>query len=205
MVYTPDWEPLADALKRVIAAGIEEDEAKTDLCRAIADRKINVRVKIAATDYGMGGRVFSDGNVDVPPHLRPGDLDWAQSRPFAQWQIGPMPGEHYSWVTGWVNRPLDLIELWTDHVIEVLYRGEDEGRPASTIRHETAAIVALAGHLKNNPNLTRAQAKAWCKESGLNVSGRGFQSRVWPEARAQAGLQHTAPAGRKKKSSQRSP
>ena len=66
MAYTPDWELLADALKRVMMSGVGEDQAKADLCRAVSDRKIDVRVRIAATDCVMGGRVFSDGNVDVP-------------------------------------------------------------------------------------------------------------------------------------------
>jgi hypothetical protein len=122
VAYTPDWERLADALKRVIATGVSEDEAKLDLCHAVADRKIDVRVRIAATDYAMRGRVCSDGNVVVPAHLSPGDLDWVQSRPFAQWPIGPRPGEHYFGFT-WENRPLDLIELSTADVIEVLCGG----------------------------------------------------------------------------------
>jgi hypothetical protein len=120
VAYTPDWESLADALKRVIATGVSEDEAKTDLCRAVADRKIDVRVRVAASDYGMRGRIFSDGNVGVPAHLDPRDFDWVQSRPLAQWPIGPRRGEHYSWIEGWGNRPLDLIELSTGDVMNVL-------------------------------------------------------------------------------------
>lgn len=67
MAYTPDWERLADALQRVMAAGASEDESKLDLCRAVADGKIRVRVRIA----GSGNRVFSGGNVRVPPILGP--------------------------------------------------------------------------------------------------------------------------------------
>jgi hypothetical protein len=55
VAYTPDWEPLADALKRVMATGIGESEAKLDLCRAIGDRKIDIRVRVAASDHGMRG------------------------------------------------------------------------------------------------------------------------------------------------------
>jgi hypothetical protein len=120
VAYTPDWEPLADALKRVMMSGVGEDQAKADLCRAVSDRKIDVRVRIAATDYVMGGRVFSDGNVGVPPHLKPEDLNWAQSRPFVQWSIGPKLGEHYFWIGGWDKRPLDLIEVSTRDVMSIL-------------------------------------------------------------------------------------
>jgi hypothetical protein len=141
VTYLPNWEPLADALKRVMATGVSEDEAKSDLCHAVADRKIDVRVRIAASDYRMGGRVFAGGNVGVPRHLRPDDLDWLQSRPFAQWPIGPRPGEHYSWIGGWEKRPLDLIEVSTGDVMNVLcnanhrharpQRSRGKSRPAS--------------------------------------------------------------------------
>jgi len=92
VAYTPDFEPIADALKRVMAGGMSEDEAKTDLCNAVADRKIDVRVTIATT-----GQLFWDGNVRVPPHLKPSDLDWVHSRPFAKWPIGPRPGFGATW------------------------------------------------------------------------------------------------------------
>ena len=62
MAYTPDWLSLADTLQRLVSTGIAEEDAKNNLCRAMADRKIDVRVRIAAT-----GKVFSNGNVGVPP------------------------------------------------------------------------------------------------------------------------------------------
>jgi hypothetical protein len=91
--------------------GASEEEAKTDVCRAVADRNINLRVRIASSGGSMRGRVFSGGNVGVPAHLGPGDLDWVRSRPLKPWSIGPMPGQHYSW--DWEDRPIDLIELST--------------------------------------------------------------------------------------------
>jgi hypothetical protein len=123
VAYNPDWEPLADALKRVMATGVSEDEAKTDLCRAVADRKIDVRVRIAASD-----RTFSDGNVGVPAHLEPRDFDWVQSRPLKPWSIGPKRGEHYEW--DWENRPLDLIELLKADVTKILCTGDPPHRPS---------------------------------------------------------------------------
>jgi hypothetical protein len=125
MRYTPDFEPLADALKRVMASGLSEDQAKLDICGAVADGKVDVRVRvsIAATDNAMRGRVFyrSNRNVAVPPHLDSTDLDWVQSRPLKPWQIGPAGPQRYSdpfWQ--WESQPLDLIELSTADIMSIL-------------------------------------------------------------------------------------
>jgi hypothetical protein len=198
VAYTPDWEPLSDALKRVMAMGAGENDAKTDLCSAIADRKINVRVKVSASECGMPRRFFSGANVDVPTPLTPGDLDWEQSRPFAKWRIGPRPPEHYTWIGSWEDRAIDLVEVSTVDVIEILPAGPEGKTSAATSKQENEAIKALTSYLKSKPQLTRAEALVWCKDSGFNLTGRGFQSRVWPKARTQAGLQPLAPSGRKK-------
>jgi hypothetical protein len=140
MVCAPDWESVADALKWVMATGVSEGDAKADLCRALADRKIDVRVRIASTaDHGMRGKVFSDGNVGVPPHLNASDLDWVRSRPLARWSIGPLPGEHYVWHDGWESQPLDLIELSTADVIGILGGERDEKKSTAAAAQETVA------------------------------------------------------------------
>jgi len=185
--YIPDWERLADALKRVMETGTSEEEAKTDLCRAVADRKIHVRASIRSG-------VFSNGNVRVPPHLRPEDLDWTQSRPFGPWWIGPKLGQHYWWDPQ--KRSLDLIELSTSDVITILCGA---GTVVATVRQETAAIMVLASHFKSNPQTTRAEAADWCREHGYNLGKRAFD-RVWAEARERAGLERIAAPGRKGKS-----
>lgn len=140
MAYIPDWESLGDALKRLTAAGASGGEAKGDLCRAMADRKIDVRVRIAATaNRGMGGRVFSDGNVGVPLHLSAGDLDWLGSRPLARWSIGPRLGEQYAWLGGWESQPLDLVELSTADVIRMRDAEKDEEKSTTTAAQEDVA------------------------------------------------------------------
>ena len=200
LAYTPDWEPLVDALKRIIATGVPAEEAKSDLCRAMADKEIGVRVRIAASDDSEGGQVFSKRNVGVPLHLEPRDLDWVQSRPLKPWSIGPTPGEHYYWIGGWEKRPIDLIEVSTADVMEILCGAglEDQaGRKSAIAGVESAAIRALASHLRKNIGLTRAEAAEWCATNEFNLTGRGFQNRVWPKARAEAGLEAKAPPGRK--------
>lgn len=158
MLYTPDWELVADALKRVVATGVTERDAKAHLCRAMADRKIEVRVRIARTArYGMRGRVFSDGNVGVPPHLSASDLDWVGSRPLAQWSIGPRNGD-YAWLDPWQNHPLDLIELSTADVIGVLCGGDDEQK-------STAAPAQEVERYPGRPSIKLAILEKLCERA----------------------------------------
>ncbi len=129
--YTPDWELLADALRRVIATGINEKEAKTDLCNAIADRKIAIRVTIAAGERGIPGSLFSGDNIQVPAHLKPEHFDWVQSRPSQRWRLGPSGPQSYIYpYWDWELRPIDCIELATTDVREIF--GSPQSQPDRT-------------------------------------------------------------------------
>jgi hypothetical protein len=72
---------------------------------------------------------------------------------------------------------------------------ESRPAPVATAGEETAATKALASHLRINPQLKRAGAQSRLRAQGFNLTGRGFQNRVWPRAREQAGLEAKAPPG----------
>ena len=164
MAYTPNWMRLPDALKRFVSlTGVSEEQAKIDLCHAIADQKINVRVRVAASHA-----LFSGDNVGVPPYLTTDDLDWERSCPLPpkRWRIGPAGPQSYTWISGWEYRSLDLIEVATADVIEVLCGGE-----ADKTQPPTSAAPSASRH-------PRAKAKvAWkMVEFGLReeIKKRGF-------------------------------
>jgi hypothetical protein len=201
VAYVPDFEPIADALTRVMETGVSEDEAKTDLCSAVADRNIKVQVRIAPNDDRFAGEVFPDRNVKVPRHLNPNDLDWSRSCPLKPWPIGPVGPQHYTWISGWKDRPIDLLELSISDVSIFcggLANDTDKKGARQTADQQTKATRALASHLGENPHLKREEAATWCENQGFTISGRGFQYVVWPDAREKAGLPRRAPSGRKK-------
>jgi hypothetical protein len=199
--YTPDWEPLADALTRVIATGLNEDEAKTDICSAMADRKVNVQVRVAENERGLPRKFFEGFRVGVPRDLKPGDLDWAHSRPHGQWRIGPVGPDSYSdpyWT--WKTRRIDRVELATADVLWIF------GSPKSTVKRgeinddEEKAAVTLGDLLIRNQHLKKADAFKQCQEQYPKLKKRGFEQRVWAKARQLAKLRPKASPGRKPKS-----
>jgi hypothetical protein len=201
MAYVPLWERLADALKRVMAAGASEAEAKADLCHAMADRKIGVRIRIAGNaDYDRG-KLFSRGNVSVPSHLVLGDFDWERSRPLKPWAIGPMPGQHYAWL-GWKDHPIDLIELWTADVAEVLgvgARANESAREASaaTVADETAAIPAPQAYFRSNPAPSRGKPPKYDYDQIRGQAFRLFKGHGIPSRNGEKGWQTRADLERK--------
>ena len=152
----------------------------------------------------MPGEIRSAG-IGLPRDLVPNDFDWELSRPRKPWSIGPASvTEHYFSAFGTEKRQIASIKLFGADVTRVLCGGElakkaFEKKP--TAASETAATNALATYLKANADLTRASATTWLREEGFSVSGRGFQARVWPNARKAAGLDETAAPGRKRRKS----
>jgi len=113
MAYIPDWESLADSLKRLRAAGLSKSEAQHDICGALADRKLLMR-------YRSDGAETTDGQtvpwpysypLVIPADLSPRDFDWRQSHPMRPWL-----DENYR--SYYVH--IALIELLSADVIRIL-------------------------------------------------------------------------------------
>ena len=83
MRYLPDWLSLAEARRLVESCGLSKDEAELDICRAMADQKIPVRVR----------RLQGSGSNEPLPHFRlrvpnwlsPQDFDWERSVAITPW------------------------------------------------------------------------------------------------------------------------
>ena len=201
MAYTPDWESLAGALERVMATGVIEDEAKTDLCRAVADGKIRVRLKVDANANHIGGRVLSGDNISVPSHLTPGNFDWSQSRPRNPWRVGPTGRQNYTHVWwSWQPQSIELIELATADVQGIFGSPKPLTKRAATSREEKRATRTLRDLLVKNKDITSEEAFRRCLEKHPKLSERGFKERIWPKGRELAKLSPKARGGRKPKS-----
>jgi hypothetical protein len=105
MTYISTWERLSDAFKRVIATGRSDEQAKKDICGAIADRRIQVRV--LADKRGNTSQRY----IDLPPLLDPRVFNWQQSRFLNLWP-GILHDDHW-------------IELLRDDVTRVLCTTHD--------------------------------------------------------------------------------
>ena len=84
MIYTPDWESLANALQRVASAHNDLPGSKAAICNAISDKKIAVRVIVDPSHDRHGGMTFAGGNIAVPFRLVPGDFDWRYGKSSAE-------------------------------------------------------------------------------------------------------------------------
>ena len=113
MPYVPAWEWLADAIKRVSAGGRPIEMAKTDLCRAIADRNVKIRSKLKRSTRGLTSNAVLEGkDFDIPTEIKPKDLNWETSCPVKRWFV---PGGRYRG-----HWDLELIEVCRADVTKVL-------------------------------------------------------------------------------------
>ena len=138
LAYIPLWETLAAALHRVVAAGSKESEAKRDLCSAMVNKAITIRLVLAADERrNLPELPASGAEFDLPARLLPGDIDWKRSRPIKPWSLTRR--SHIEPVTMYTSRVAHLLER-TIEAIEV--RSSDVSRifigPATQVAPKAA-------------------------------------------------------------------
>jgi hypothetical protein len=106
--YVADWERLAESVKRLMATGLTEDEAKSDLCCAIADGAVEIRLRLrqdATTGRSAGETTLTGADVIIPTRLGTADMDWNNSRPLKSWlvRLGRADGLKGYWDIEWIE------------------------------------------------------------------------------------------------------
>jgi hypothetical protein len=118
-LYVRIWERLSDALRRVMAAtGASRADAQLAICQAMADRAIRIRAQLKTwrrhNTCMKSNALLESPAFEIPPVIRPTDLDWEASCPKDTWVV--VPGAHSldgPWSLAW-------IELRISDVTEVL-------------------------------------------------------------------------------------
>lgn len=132
MAYVPDWQLIADAWHRVVETGTAEKEAKQQLCAAIADGKIAVRLTLAADPGGAVPAQQITTGLSPPVGFSPKDIEWSNSRPTREWQ-SPMQavGEPISLFINrayhLIGRTIELVEVYTPDVQRLFATSRDLG------------------------------------------------------------------------------
>ena len=91
MTTNPRWERLSQALERVMATdGRSKEEAQTDICRAIADREVNIRGKLERhTPRGTtaSNTILEGKDFHISEKIKSDEFDWDSSRPLKPWAL----------------------------------------------------------------------------------------------------------------------
>jgi hypothetical protein len=125
MAYTSKWEPLLAACERAMTTGgISKEEAQSDLCQAIADGVVAIRVKLRKHASGMhSSHVLEGKDFESIATLKPEEFDWDRSRPVNPWFVKRgVYSPHGYW-------QIETIELSSTDVTNVLRRTTAPGGP----------------------------------------------------------------------------
>jgi hypothetical protein len=105
------WERLPDFVARFASLGIDEAQAKQNICRAIAARRVKIRFRVVdSLAREFVGTVRSGTEVEIPADLKPSDLNWDESHPLNPWRTA---------------RQGDNVMVYIES-IEVLIEGSDQ-------------------------------------------------------------------------------
>jgi len=136
MPYIRDWQGLPDALKSVASKDSSDDDAKRDICNAIADQKIKIRLSLRRHTSKLmtsRGRWLTNEEVEIPSPLEPEDFDFENSRPIKPWAVRREKIPH---LAGYWH--IERIELSKSDVEKLLISSAGSSSAAS-IPHQPAS------------------------------------------------------------------
>jgi hypothetical protein len=178
---TVDCIFLGRAVEQIGEASVERDRA---IAQAIEVGKLKIRARLNSGEGDPGGDLGVVSKTALTPEgwiaaVKVCQIAFKDRRPWVSVRgRRAIPQPHWLFVT---RASLDEFM---------------KGQPTAKGRAEVRAIKHLACLLKSNPNMRKEDARAACAE--FNLSDRGFEDRVWPKAREEAGLPPIGKSGRKR-------
>jgi hypothetical protein len=213
--YEPNYETVSDTLKRLMSHGLTETEAKLDICRALPDRKIKLRISSTLVDSSgrtiatYAGRPIIDprfarsarfvGPIDVqiviPRDLAPDHLDWENSR-----LLKPVPCGFGLFA---IITRLELLIKDVKREWRLTTPAAQESTSPAPAKNDvvTRAISFLKKLLTDNRELRPINVKPLLQEENLKLGPKQFKQ-AWMTARKDLELGPTK-SGRDKKPSLR--
>ena len=165
MAYEGEWLRLSEALTRVMeAAGISKEEARAEICRAVADRRIRIRGELGrlTTTHTTSAEVLAGKAFEIPTDLGAENLDWAQSCPLGTWFVRR---DHFRLQGHW---SLEWIELSRADVANVLCARQGQVDPPKVFRLERGTTEKQASTATRAQQAIRQLYPKVCRTKLLN-------------------------------------
>jgi hypothetical protein len=188
LTYAAKWQPINNALQRIVAAGDSKKQAKQDLCQAIADREIEIRLHLAA-DHLRPAKVLAPPALDIPSHLSPADIDWPSSQPSRHSKLFTGPSQRLGQPTSMyiqnsydlMGRTVDLIEVRVADVTKVFCNTESQPEAKPTAGSPTLRANKSA----KSTGVAQAITALWPERrvDGLTTKDKYRQTVEWLKAR----------------------
>lgn len=149
VTYVSEWKPIASVLAHVMAMGLAKDAAKLQLCAAITDGKVGVRLILAAdARRGLPQQTVGYPELTIPPRLTPEDIDWTDSVQLIEWPpVTPRSGE-----------PISLLGVRAGHLLD---------RGISLIEIRVADATRLFGPATNPAPAVLPSGQPWPRSLGV--------------------------------------
>ena len=179
MPYVPAWERLADAISRVTAGRRPKDLAQIDLCRAIADGKVNIRCKLKRHTTGFTSKAVLEGkDFEIRTEIKPAGLDWETSCPVKPWLVRrgsySIPG-HWS---------LEWLEVCRADVTKALCAAKEQDENTRHASRETPASTSpLALESQEMPVGSGRRSTAGPRKSGGPGRHRGVRPQKFEQTK----------------------